>query len=214
MGVGGCFFPEYTFDDGASGGGGASTTTTTATTTMSTGGGTVGGGGDGGGGGPPTEDCLSPGDEDMNGLADCADPACTPKVECVDPIPVGWGALGYVAMHRGSLLSNPTCPDGTNGETYSGFDGLDAQETCTPCGCDAPTNQPCALKETDQDINKAGLQLVRIKDVLCGTSTTTMRDVRVPPASLTMSPCASTVAVPTFSGSATTATSVVKGSTW
>jgi len=176
LGAGGCLFPEYTFE-GASGGGGATTTTTT---TMSTGGGAVGGG-SGGGGGPPTEDCLSPGDEDGNGLADCADPACTPKVECVDPIPVGWGALGYVAMHRGSLLSDPACPGGTNGEVYSGFDGLDAVETCTPCGCDDPTDQPCALDPTDQDPNKMDLQLVRMNDKQCGSVADNYRTLTTPP---------------------------------
>jgi hypothetical protein len=176
--LGGCFFPEYTFDETSSGGGGASGVTTTTTSSTTT---TASGGGGGGGGGPPAEDCLAPGDEDANGLADCADPACTPEVECVDPIPVGWGGLGYVALHRGSPSSDPPCPGGTAGEVYAGFDGLVADESCTPCECGAAIDQPCALDPADQDIVKSGLQQSRLRDVPCSVaSASTLRTLTVP----------------------------------
>src|SRR5437868_5838355 len=42
---------------------------------------------------PPTEDCNAVGDEDGNGLADCADPACAGTPACKSSLTCGNGIV-------------------------------------------------------------------------------------------------------------------------
>lgn len=189
VGLGGCFFPEYTFDEpqggSPSGGNGAGTTTLQ-------GAGGAGGapttGGMGGtpevggmGGSPPVEDCLTAGDEDDNGMADCADPACEPDVECVDAFPLGWANNGYVALFRGSPLSDPPCPAGALLAVHSGNGSLqNTAASCSACDCDDPAWGGCEL--TDYNPGTSGIQGIRARDVPCSTSIATNLDELTVPA--------------------------------
>lgn len=179
MAFAGCFFPEYTFDEaepsGGTGGlGGSASTTKTATSSSmmqsTTGVGPASGGG-GQGGMAPTEDCFTPGDEDGDQLEDCADSDCEPDVECVDPIPVGWGGLGYVAVFRGTAGSDPACPPGTEMVVYTGNADLsNTTAQCSTCGCASPSWQSCQFFE-DLDGVKPGLQAIYPGNLTCGTFT-------------------------------------------
>lgn len=75
-----------------------------------------------GDGGP--EDCFNNIDDDCNGTADCADPACAAPARCVpDP---GGAAFG-------TLVAGTTCPAGYTARTL--HRGLDADHACTGCSC-------------------------------------------------------------------------------
>jgi cysteine-rich repeat protein len=63
------------------------------------------------------EDCAAAGDEDGNGTADCADPACAGEAAC------------RIACGNGRVAAGELCADG-NGTSG---DGCDAN--CTPTGC-------------------------------------------------------------------------------
>lgn len=52
------------------------------------------------------ENCEDGLDNDCNGLVDCADPACQPTHQCVDPAPVGWDLVAF------SPNTRPACPTG------------------------------------------------------------------------------------------------------
>ncbi|MFO0554828.1 MAG: hypothetical protein U0271_41005 [Polyangiaceae bacterium] len=194
----GCLFPDYTFDEKGGGGSGA---TTSSTGGQPSGGGGAGGsttstggmpnGGNGGtGGGPIVEDCFTPGDEDANGSADCGDPACGVDLECVDPIPVGWGTFGYAAVFHGSMGQDPACPDGTTMEVYGGNDGLtNTTATCSACGCGTPAWTDCeflsgdiATGGSDYDPVKPGIQPIRVRDAACGVGATNFITLTVPSA--------------------------------
>lgn len=182
LGVG-CIFPEYTFDEvepagGNSGGG---------TTTLQGAGGSGGSpsssmGGMGGiGGSPPVEDCLAPGDEDSDGMADCADSDCAPDVECVDAIPVGWGTFGYVALFQGSPSADPACPEGALLAVHSGNGDLqNTTAECSACSCQPPAWGGCEL--TDYNPGAGGLQGIRARDVPCANATASNLDELTVPA--------------------------------
>jgi hypothetical protein len=165
--VSGCLFPEYTFDEPEpTGGGGAATSSITSSAMLSSTSGSVSGGG-GEGGAPPVEDCYAPGDEDSDALADCADPDCDEDLECVSPVPVGWGTLGHVALFRGAAGSDPACPAGTDAGVYTGNASLEAvTAACTACGCATPGWTSCELF-TDLDMTKAGFQGLYAGDQTC-----------------------------------------------
>ncbi len=184
--VGACFYPDYSFDEAeptgtgsggatssSSGGGDTTTTTSSTTSTTST-------GGAGGGGGPPVEDCFDGADNDGDTLADCADPDCAPDAECVDPIPVGWGTLGHVALFQGVEGSNPACPAAMPDTAFTGTNALSASPAiCSACTCGAPSGQSCALA-TDLDSNVAGLQPIQVKNLPCGQNATALSVLTVP----------------------------------
>jgi cysteine-rich repeat protein len=67
---------------------------------------------------PVQEDCAKPGDEDGNGLADCADPACAGSTTC------------QAVCGNGSGEAGEACEDGN---TVDG-DGCDHNCTVTACG--------------------------------------------------------------------------------
>jgi hypothetical protein len=187
VGCAACLFPEYTFESGSAGEGG---TTTQSSSVASTGGaGGIGGagtsssaqGGAGGAGGAaPAEDCLAPGDEDGNGTADCADPACDVDVECVDSIPVGWGSLGLVALFDGATAEAPTCADGATPKYVGNAVLNQAPAECTPCTCGAPTWSSCAFTGPDLDAAQPGLQPLRLQDATCGGTSMNPAELTVP----------------------------------
>lgn len=177
----GCLFPDYTFDEPEpSGAGGAGTGG--GVTGASGGGGSDAGGDEGGGGGEvPTEDCFTPGDEDEDGAADCADSDCEPDLECVDSIPVGWGTYGYAALFRGSPAADPACPLGTSMEVYAGSGNLqNADAECSQCGCSAPVGQGCELTDDQFDPTKPGLQPFRTRNSACGAGASDFRTLTLP----------------------------------
>ncbi len=190
VGLGGCLFPEYTFDEpqggNPSGGNGAGTTTLQGAGGT---GGSPGVGGMGGtpdiggmGGGAPVEDCLTAGDEDNDGMADCADSDCEPDLECADAIPVGWGGFGYVALFRGSPLADPACPEGALLAVHSGNDNLqNATAQCSACDCDDPVWGGCELTDFNP-VGAVGLQGLRARDLACGLSAMNFDDLTVPAA--------------------------------
>lgn len=167
----GCLFPEYTFDEPEPSGGGGGTSSTGGQPPVGGGGNDGGTGGTGGTGGmPPVEDCFTAGDEDDNGTADCADPACTPDLECAPAIPVGWGTYGHAALFRGSAASDPACPPGTETDSvYAGNANLaNTDAECDDCSCAAPMGRVCAAQDIDPSEN--GLQPVRLRDATCAGS--------------------------------------------
>lgn len=189
----GCLFPEYTFDEaepsGGSGGGGANTGGEAVGAGGVGGQGGDGAGGSGGSGGaPPVEDCFTAGDEDGNGDADCADPACAPDLECVDAIPVGWGTFGYTALFMGAV-SDPACPAGAATEVYTGHADLQNQDAeCSACSCGTPTGQGCELAN-DFDPVKSGIQPFYARDVACNVANATNQTTLTVPAGWDLVTC-------------------------
>jgi hypothetical protein len=89
---------------------------------------------------PKTENCFNGADDDCNGLADCADPACGSSVAaCVPPLPSGWTFVGYDVDTRAN------CPTGYGMPTdvEEGISWLSAQCTCScnlnPASCTTGT---------------------------------------------------------------------------
>ena len=68
--------------------------------------------------GQPAEDCLTPGDEDGNGLADCSDPVCAAVSDC------------QIACGNGKLDPGEQCDDGNNFNS----DGCESDCTRPKCG--------------------------------------------------------------------------------
>lgn len=171
----GCLFPEYTFDEAGAGGsaGGPTSGGGGAGTAGAPSGGAGATGGDGGVGGmPPTEDCFTPGDEDGDGLADCADSDCGADLECVPAIPVGWGTFGLVALYSGSATQDPDCPDGAPTQVHLGNgDLINTAATCSACSCGSPVWGGCELSQ-DFNMGAAGLQGIRTKNQPCLTPAT------------------------------------------
>jgi len=177
-----CLFPEYTFNDTEPSGGSSTGGQGGAPNTGAGGSGATGGDGGTGAAPPPTENCLVAGDEDDDGLEDCGDPDCDPEVECVDPIPVGWGTFGYAALFRGSPAGDPACPDGTAAtEVYTGNGNLlNTEADCTSCGCDTPMDRTCELTDDLFDPTKPGIQPFRTRDTFCGIAATNFTTLTVP----------------------------------
>jgi hypothetical protein len=174
-----CFFPQYTYDlmsttSSTGTGGGSMTTTSASTTTTSTT--TTGTGGMG-----PMEDCLNGVDDNGDGKVDCADPECLAGYECVDPVPTGWDAPGYVALYEGPTgMTPPPCPTDLPTTAYTGMGTLQASAAmCSPCGCAPPTGETCDLTG-DLDPAKPGLQPMRIKNTDCLTNATNLISLTVP----------------------------------
>lgn len=181
-----CLFPDYTFDEpepsGGAGAGGAAGHHEGGQPTGGSGGVPSTGGMGGEGGSPPVEDCFTAGDEDNDGLADCADPDCNADLECADAIPVGWGTYGYAAVFRGAAASDPSCPPGTELVVYTGHSGLiNTSAACTACDCQDPVGQTCTLSN-DFDPNKAGIQGLYTRDVPCANGAATNQTTLTVPA--------------------------------
>lgn len=193
----GCLFPEYTFDEAEPSGGNGGTGANTGGEPVGAGdvGGTGGSGAAGGmggeggsGGSPPEEDCFTPGDEDNDGDEDCADADCAPDLECVDPIPVGWGTYGYTALFLGSV-TDPACPAGAETGVYTGHAGLQNEDAaCTACACGNPTGQGCELSN-DFDPVKGGIQPFYARDVACNVATATNQTTLTVPAGWDLVTC-------------------------
>lgn len=169
LGLSACFFPDYTFKN--QGGGGSTSSVTTSSSSSGTGG--MGGSG-------PKEDCFDGVDDDDNGLADCADPACTPVTECVGTIPVGWGTFGYVLLAETDPSSAPTCPSYAATSKYSGNSNLlGGSWSCSQCKCDPPTGESCDLT---QDLNNttSGVQAFQIKDGPGCVAVASVKEVSIP----------------------------------
>ncbi|NUP07262.1 MAG: hypothetical protein HOW73_14505 [Polyangiaceae bacterium] len=177
VGMTACLFPDYTFDEPEPSGGGGSGNGGSPNGAAGGGGSNTGAGSTGGEGGeggmPPTENCFTPGDEDNDGAADCADSDCDPDLECIAAIPVGWGAYGYAALFRGSTASDPACPDGTNTDAvYTGNGNLmNTDSECSACDCDNPVGQGCVLIDDTFGQFEAGLQPFYTRDVPCAIGT-------------------------------------------
>ncbi len=170
LGLSACFFPDYTFKN--QGGGGA----TSSSSASSTGSGGMGGGGGMG----PVEDCFNGVDDDQNGLADCADPACTPVTECVGAIPVGWGAFGYVVLGETDPASAPMCPSYATTSKYTGNASLmGGSWSCTQCKCDPPAGESCDLTH-DLNAGPVGIQAFQVFDTPNCTNPTTIKNVSIP----------------------------------
>jgi len=85
------------------------------------------------------EDCFNGVDDDCNGLADCADPACDPIAECVTDAP-GF-ALGS------SVAAGDACPAGYDAPSAPLNQGLIVPAGCAPCTCSVS----CTLTLTQFD---------------------------------------------------------------
>jgi hypothetical protein len=185
-----CLFPSYSFDEPEGGGGafagatatsaggaGATSTSTTATTTSAA----EGGGSTTGQGGAPNEgDCLDGLDGDADGDIDCADADCAQGYECVDDLPAGWTASGYVMLFRGEPNDVPPCPDDKPTTGYQGKNGLTYLDaTCSACTCGAPFNQKCELV-TDLDAAKVGLQTMQVRNAQCGVAASNIVSLTTP----------------------------------
>jgi hypothetical protein len=94
----------------------------------------------------PSESCSGGGDDDGDGLEDCADPDCA-TVTCVGAIPAGWtGPAARADVSHGAPL--PPCPPDT-AAAYSGFADLAFEPAvCGECSCTEPTVE-CTLADVD-----------------------------------------------------------------
>jgi hypothetical protein len=135
----GCLVPKGGLPGSSQGTGGEATSTTTTTTS--------GAGGAGGAGPSATastgcagtpEVCDNGVDDDCNGLADCADPACSAPTDahaCVAAAPPGW-ALTVV------VPGMSPCPAGYDTPIVVAPAPPSAGNTCD-CTCGAPNANPC-----------------------------------------------------------------------
>lgn len=165
-----CLFPSYTFTEQEPTGTTSSSSSSASASSSSS-----------SSSGGPMEDCLDGQDNDEDGKVDCADPECAADYECVDPIPVGWGNFGYVALYDGAN-NPPDCPEDLDMEVYEGSGSLDTpQASCSACDCAAPTQQDCKLTG-DLDANKVGLQPVRISNAACNNAATQFTPLTIDPA--------------------------------
>ena len=84
------------------------------------------------------EVCTNGMDDDLNGLADCADPACAAAFACVPVAPAAWN--GPVALYDGDPATAPACPPDRPTIAYQGNGDLIAEPaTCDACTCTQPT---------------------------------------------------------------------------
>lgn len=163
-----CLFPDYTFDwvtsTGGTGGGGGATTSSSGT-----------------GGTAPTEDCLNGVDDNDDGLVDCEDLECQAGYECVDPIPAGWEAGGYLGVYAGdSSQPEPECPANMPAPAYLGHKALSYDDaSCTPCGCEAPAGQDCEIVQ-DYNSGVSGIQGMQVSNAPCGQAATQIYELTVP----------------------------------
>ena len=84
------------------------------------------------------EDCTNGGDDDGDGLSDCADPDCgAAGFACVAAPPKGWS--GPVAFYEGTPdAAVPACPDLYPDLEYQGDTGPEAKPAaCSECVCGA-----------------------------------------------------------------------------
>jgi hypothetical protein len=84
--------------------------------------------------GPRPEDCDVIGDEDRNGVADCADPACADAASCCVPDDCAsrGATCGVINDRCGGLVECGVCPEG---ETCGGG-GVPHACGCTPLTCE------------------------------------------------------------------------------
>lgn len=178
LALGACLFPEYTFDETSGGAGGSKSTTASTTSIASTTTATTDAASSSTG--PPMEDCFNGADDDGDQLADCEDPDCEADTECVDPIPVGWGAFGYVVLGEQGTTA-PACPAYASSVKYTGNKDLaNTGFSCSNCTCGTPMNRQCEL-DTDLDSGTAGLQLFQLRNVPCNNANATnIRTLTVP----------------------------------
>lgn len=86
---------------------------------------------------PSAEICNDGIDNDCNGLADCADPACSAKSKCEPPIANGWTLVAYDAT------TADACPQGYGNPTdVVSITGSAQQATCG-CACSLGTPPSC-----------------------------------------------------------------------
>lgn len=89
---------------------------------------------------PPESDCADLGDNDGNGLLDCADPSCQATPECAPgTTPVG-GPCGVAADCASAVGADPVCLS----EVDFGHPGGQCGEFCTLGGTDCPSGSACA----------------------------------------------------------------------
>jgi len=170
-----CLFPSYTFDLGSTGGtggaGAGSSSSSSASSSSSSGAGGTGGMM------PGPEDCLNGVDDNDDGRIDCDDPQCQAAgYECVDPVPAGWEAPGYVALYEGATgQTPPACPTDMPTQVFTGNATLNVQPTtCTACGCTAPTGQDCLLSgDLDTSPSSPGIQAMQVRNVPCSNPAAT-----------------------------------------
>jgi hypothetical protein len=141
---------------------------------------------------PPEEDCATPGDEDGNGLADCADPACAAVPACqpvhhgIVLITTGTGR-GTITASVGGAPCDAACLAGLASGTvvqvtataaadswfHGWLDGCDGRHACTVTATDAlirvaadftPSPNRVFLSSTQHDANLGG---VAGGDALC-----------------------------------------------
>ena len=84
---------------------------------------------------PKESDCQDGIDNDCNGLADCADPACTPLFRCVTVTPTWTGLTQYQDTRTACPATSPTSTD-----TFEALTVPPA--SCTACQC-SPSGVTC-----------------------------------------------------------------------
>jgi hypothetical protein len=117
---------------------------------------------DGGSSGSPGGPCVPSGaeicgdgrDNDCNGSADCADPACAEKFACVDGVPAGWQVVAFADGAR------PPCPEGFD-ESTDVMTVVGATEAAV-CGCNCAGVSTCAV---------GSLSVALGANAACGTAT-------------------------------------------
>jgi hypothetical protein len=92
---------------------------------------------------PRAEDCYNGLDDDCDGLADCADPDCTPTSVCI-PLPSGSPGT--------TIATGATCPGGfapqANGGTPYGLTVASGGTACTGCQCGSTRVTDCTAMLT------------------------------------------------------------------
>lgn len=82
------------------------------------------------------EDCTNGVDDDCDGLADCADPECSPQYECVPEVPTGWSKAAL------SVGARPNCPGGYASSRDVVLDPTGGAASCV-CSCSSSGAASC-----------------------------------------------------------------------
>lgn len=135
-------------------------------------------------------------DNDCNGLADCADPACQPTHQCVDPAPAGWDLVAFAPDAR------PACPTGYGASSDVKSVLGSGAGTCS-CACTPTTGSCTPISVTVSDAAGCGGTTSTASNIAPNASCTklptnvTVPNVNNPPSKLTFgaapSACAGSV---------------------
>jgi len=156
----------------------------------------------------PTEDCTDGLDNNCNGLADCADPACQAGFTCAAGAPAGWqGPVSLFEATGSPPAPSPACPSPFSTDAFDGNADPSAPVAVCACSCGVPTGLSCGPVSVsfyfDLSCNNlcAGSPIAVTPGNSCFAGCPGAQTARAVPSTATGGTCAGqlTKSIPTFS---------------